>query len=205
MPSSFDALVVLGDSVPAGNYTDAAGWPARLADRGGALVDAPVSRVGDTGTTLATLAETADSHLADAVADAVADAPTADPRVCVVVHAGHNDAQLSGGEPRVPEGEFRHAATELDRTLAAHDAVAWHGFLGLVPLLSVPGGVGFDDAQPDRSLVYDDALAAAVGSHRAVARPVTAWRDRTADGVHPNERGHDHLAAVVADWVAGSA
>ena len=201
MSSPFDALVVLGDSVQAGNYTDATGWPARLADRCEPLADAPLSRVGETATTLAELAETADDHLADAVADA----PTADSRLCVVVHAGHNDAQLSGDDPRVPEGEFRHAATELDRTLAAHDAVGWHGFLGLVPLVSVPGGVGFDDAQPDRSLVYDDALAAAVGNHRAVARPVEAWRDRTADGVHPNERGHDHLAAVVADWVAGSA
>lgn len=197
MSSSFDALAVFGDSVAAGSYTDATGWPERLSECD-ALTDASLHRFGSTETTLAEHAET----VAERLTETVAAVDAADPRLCVVVHAGHNDTQLSDGEPRVSEGEFRHAAAELDRTLATHDTVAWHGFLGLVPLLSVSGGVGFDDAQPERSLLYDDAIQAMVGDHRAVARPIEAWHDRTTDGVHPNEAGHEHLAAVVTDWLA---
>ncbi|MEZ3143095.1 SGNH/GDSL hydrolase family protein [Halobaculum sp. MBLA0143] len=200
MSSSFDALAVLGDSVAAGSYTDATGWPSRLSECD-ALSGTSVHRFGSTATTLAEHAETVEEHLAETVAAV----DTAEPRLCVVVHAGHNDAQLSDGAPRVSEGEFRHAAAELDRTLANHDAVGWHGFLGVVPLLSVTGGVGFDDAQPGRSLLYDDAIHATVADHRAVARPVEAWHDRTTDGVHPNEAGHEHLAAVVTEWVDDAA
>jgi lysophospholipase L1-like esterase len=119
----------------------------------------------------------------------------------VLVHAGHNDAQLSGGEPRVPIDRLRAAAARLDGTLADHDAVDRHAFVGLVPLLP-DRGVPFDDAQPDRSLDYDDALAETVATHLTVARPVGEWDERTADGVHPNEAGHAYVAARVAAWLA---
>ena len=237
-----DALVVLGDSVPAGNATDAAPWPDRLTEADDAVdeagdalteagdalteagdaltesddtladtdsslteTDSPLAGLpavvrGDTGTTLASLADDTEAHLDAALEElsTLAALSTADPRVVVLVHAGHNDAQLSGGEPRVPETAFRHAATLLDRALADHPAVARHGFVGLVPLL--PGHrVPFADAQPARSLTYDDALADSVATHYPVARPVGDWHDRTADGVHPEAAGHAAVARTVAE------
>lgn len=230
-----DALVVLGDSVPAGNVTDAAPWPDRLTEAGDAVAephdavdepddapdgpddefdepgssltetDSPLTGLpavvrGDTGTTLASLADDAEAHLDAALEElsTLAVLSTADPRVVVLVHAGHNDAQLSGGEPRVSETAFRHAATLLDRALADHPAVARHGFVGLVPLLP-DHQVPFADAQPARSLTYDDALADSVATHYPVARPVGDWHDRTADGVHPEGAGHAVVARTVAE------
>ena len=211
MTDDSDALVVLGDSVPTGNATDATAWPDRLVEAGETtdetgettdetggtdhrLAGVPVVVRGDTGTTLASLADDAAAHLDAALAELAA----TDPRVVVLVHTGHNDAQLSGGAPRVPETEFRHAATVLDRALADHPAVARHGFVGLVPLLP-DHGVPFADAQPTRSLTYDDALADSVTTHIPVARPVGDWHDQTADGVHPDGTGHAAVARAVGD------
>ena|GEM_PF-2121798 len=201
MTEDSDALVVLGDSVPAGNATDAAPWPDSVVETDGPLAatdsplaGAPVVVRGDTGTTLASLADDADAHLDAALAELRA----ADPSLAVLVHAGHNDAQLSGGDPRVSETEFRHAATLLDRALADHPAVVRHGFVGLVPLLP-DHRVPFADAQPARSLTYDDALADSVATHVPVARPVGDWHDRTVDGVHPDGEGHAVVAAAVGD------
>lgn len=223
-----DALVVLGDSVPAGNATDAALWPDRLTEADDAVDEAgdaltetgdtlaepdssltetdspltglPVVVRGDTGTTLASLADDAETHLDAALEElsTLAALSTTTPRVVVLVHAGHNDAQLSGGESRVSETAFRHAATLLDRALADHPAVARHGFVGLVPLLP-DHQVPFADAQPARSLTYDDALADSVATHYPVARPVGDWHDRTADGVHPEAAGHAAVARTVAE------
>jgi lysophospholipase L1-like esterase len=121
----------------------------------------------------------------------------------VLVHAGHNDAQLSGGDPRVTKGLFRDAAADIDRALASRPAVDRHAFVGLVPLLRVdrPGAVPFGETQPDRSLAYDDILAETVTDHVPVARPVDDWVDRTEDGVHPNETGHAFVAERVAGWL----
>ncbi len=177
-----DCLVV-GDSVPPGERTEAPAWPRRLP----ALVDGieAVAVEGGMGTALVDLVDRAETWLDEH-----------DPAV-VLVHAGHNDAQYGGGEPRVTLDEFRAAATDLDAALAGRPGVARHAFVGLVPLL--PGvGVPFDERQPGRSLTYDDALADAVGEHVPVARPVEAWRDRTEDGVHPNDAGHAFVAERVA-------
>jgi lysophospholipase L1-like esterase len=131
-------------------------------------------------------------------------APTPDETV-VLIHAGHNDAQLRGGAPRVPESRFRDAAAALDRRRGDRVDVDRHAFVGLVPLhrLDAPGSVPFDGSQPGRSLAYDDALAASVTTHLPVARPVDDWRDRTTDGVHPNEAGHAFVAGRVAGWLEG--
>ncbi len=182
-------LSVLGDSVPNGYGADAPAWPRRVPDLIGAS-DATVARHGDVGTTLASLA--------DAAPEAVADADGAP--LVVLVHAGHNDAQLSGGDPRVTVERFRTAAASLDRALAAADAVDRHAFVGLVPLLDV-GAVPLSDAQPDRALRYDAALAGAVDTHLPVAEPVDDWDERTVDGVHPDAAGHEYLARRVADWL----
>lgn len=185
-------LSVLGDSVPNGYGADAAAWPRRVAD----LLDsdATVSCHGDVGTTLADLSTAAP----EVPADHDGDRPT------VLVHAGHNDAQLSGGEPRVPVERFRAAAAALDRALAGADAVERHAFVGLVPPLDV-GAVRFADDQPDRALRYDAALAEAVDVHLPVAEPVADWRERTVDGVHPDAAGHAYVARRVADWLDGPA
>lgn len=179
------AITVLGDSVPRGHRTDATAWPRRLADA--ADGDATVAVRGHVGTSLAALADDPPTAAGD----------NADRRL-VLVHAGHNDAQLSDGDPRVPLARFRAAATSLDRTLAAADGVDRHAFVGLIPLLDV-GAVPFADVQPDRALRYDAALSDAVDTHLPVAEPVGAWRERTVDGVHPDGDGHAHLARRVAD------
>ncbi|QPV64678.1 SGNH/GDSL hydrolase family protein [Halosimplex litoreum] len=196
-------VLVLGDSVPAGERTDATAWPHRLPDLVERAADARVAVRGGMATTLADLAVEATTAVDDAVGEGCPETGPAGETV-VLVHAGHNDAQLSGGEPRVETERFRAAAARLDRTLADHAAVDRHAFVGLVPLLP-DRGVPFADAQPDRSLDYDDALAECVGTHIPVARPVTDWGARTADGVHPNEAGHGHVAARVAVWLAGEA
>lgn len=121
--------------------------------------------------------------------------------VTVLVHAGHNDAQVSGGDPRVSIDAFRAAAARLDDALRADDRVAKHAFVGLLPLLDVDGGVGFSAAQPDRSLAFDDTLAATVDTHVPVAEPAESWRDHTLDGVHPAPAGHETVASAAVDWV----
>ncbi|MEZ3117769.1 SGNH/GDSL hydrolase family protein [Halobaculum sp. MBLA0147] len=194
-------VLVVGDSVPAGDRTDADAWPGRLPDLVPSLADATVRTRGGMGTTLPVVAASLAEWL-DAVAPG--ERPeTSEGSVVVLVHAGHNDAQLSGGEPRVAEATFRDAAVEVDRTLSTHPAVHTRAFVGLVPLLQLdePGTVPFADAQPDRSLQYDETLAETVDDHVPVARPVDDWRDRTADGVHPDETGHAFLAERVASWV----
>jgi len=194
-------VLVLGDSVSAGERTDATAWPERLPTLVDGLDDARVAVRGDTGTALADLTAEAASHV-DELAEERGDefAEEREGRPVVLVHAGHNDAQLSGGDPRVTEARFRAAAAEVDATLAFHPAVDRHAFVGLVPLLP-DRGVPFADVQPERSLAYDDALAETVETHLPVARPVGDWRDRTADGVHPNEAGHAFVARRVAEWV----
>jgi len=196
-------VLVLGDSVPAGERTDATAWPRRLPDLVEGVADARIVVRGGMATTLADLAVGATTAVDDVVGEG---GPETDPagETVVLVHAGHNDAQLSGGEPRVETERFRAAAARLDRTLADHAAVDRHAFVGLVPLLP-DRAVPFADAQPDRSLGYDDALGERVGTHLPVTRPVTDWDARTADGVHPNEAGHAHVAARVAAWLAGEA
>jgi lysophospholipase L1-like esterase len=143
--------------------------------------------------------------LADEAAAAIAAIEDADELV-VLVHAGHNDAQSSGDEPRVPEVEFVAAATGLDGLLSEHRQISRHAFVGLVPLLSLedPGSVPFSDDQPGRSLQYDRALSGAVETHLELARPVADWRDRTTDGVHPNGAGHAAIADRVATWLGGA-
>jgi len=186
-------LLVLGDSVPHGNRTEATAWPRRLPSLVERVDGDRVTVRGGTGTTLAALAAEADQRI-----ESVAESE----RIVALVHAGHNDAQLSGGDPRVSLEEFRTAAARLDERLAADPAVDRHAFVGLVPLL--PGhDVPFADAHPERSLAYDDALEETVDTHLGVARPVTAWADRTADGVHPDGDGHAAVARRVAAWLAG--
>jgi len=185
-----EAVLVLGDSVPDGAVTSARAWPRRVADRTGA--DPHIH--GSMGTTMA--------ELADETAATVREALPEDGEAVALVHAGHNDAQLSGGEPRVTEAAFRAAARTVGGRLADAAAVDRHAFLGLVPLLSLEsGGVSFSEAQPGRALAYDRALGDAVATHLPVAEPVEAWRERTADGVHPNEAGHAALADRVTAWL----
>ena len=188
-------IVVLGDSVPAGERTEATRWPDRLPDLVEELADATVDVRGGMGTALADLAAEVDAIPAD---------PDDAESLLVLVHAGHNDAQLRGGEPRVAEAAFREAAATLDGALAAHPAVARHAFVGLVPLLprDEPGSVPFGDEQPARALAYDDALGETVATHLPVARPVADWDERTADGVHPNGTGHAAVAERVAAWLS---
>jgi len=192
-------LLVLGDSVPNGERTDATAWPHRLPDLVDGLADATVAQYGSMGTELAGLTADVDDALV------TIDDPADD--LLVVVHAGHNDAQLSGGEPRVDLETFATAASALDDALAADSTVDGYAFVGIVPLLRLddPDSVPFADCQPDRSLRYDDALADAVGTHIPVARPVEAWHSRTVDGVHPNEAGHEAIAQRVAAWLENTA
>jgi lysophospholipase L1-like esterase len=194
-------LWVLGDSVPHGERTSAAAWPDRLDG-----VTA-VERSAETGVSLASLSErvvNGDDSLDGGGRDRGERERRVDETV-VLVHAGHNDAQLSGGEPRVSKTAFRDAAADLDAFLASHERVDRHAFVGLVPLLRLDGGRGvpFDERQPERSLAYDDALADAVETHLAVARPVDEWFGRTADGVHPNDAGHAYVAEPVTAWLTG--
>lgn len=186
------SLCVLGDSVPHGERASAAGWPHRV---GGV---ATVEVHGGVGVSLANLA----SDVTRGELGVDAETGSENEHV-VVVHAGHNDAQLSGGESRVTESAFGDAATRLDAFLDAHRGVDRHAFVGLVPLLRLdrPGSVPFDDSQPNRSLAYDDVLAEAVHTHLSIARPVEAWTRRTADGVHPNDAGHAFIAERVDAWV----
>ena len=184
-----EQYLVLGDSVPTGGGTATTPWPGRVATQTGATV----SSHGQMGSTVPELA---------AAAPDVVDKHDGDELV-VLVHAGHNDAQRSRGDPRVTLDRFRAAAASLDETLADHPAVAVHGFVGLVPLLDIDDadGVPFSDDQPDRSLAYDDALADTVTDHVTIARPVEAWRSRTADGVHPTDEGHAFVAERVRAWL----
>jgi lysophospholipase L1-like esterase len=70
---------------------------------------------------------------------------------------------------------------------------------------SVPGGERTDaTAWPERLPTLVGGLGDARGGGRdalPVARPVAEWRDRTADGVHPNETGHAFVARRVAEWI----
>lgn len=177
-----DSLLVLGDSVPLGRSTDARAWPARLPDRVDGLAPDAVETRGATARTLASLAEEADGVDADVV----------------LVHAGHNDAQLSGGDPRVAHDEFRRRAADLDAALST--AAERHAFVAVVPLVDV-GAVPFADDQPARSLAYDETLAAAVDDHVALPRSPERWRELTVDGVHPAGGGHAVVADRVAAWL----
>ena len=192
MTAAPEAVLVLGDSVPDGAVTSARAWPRRVADRTGA--DLHVH--GSMGTTMV--------DLADGTAAALREVLSENGKAVALVHAGHNDAQLSGGDPRVTKAAFRAAARTVDERLADAAAVDRHAFLGLVPLLSLAlDGVDFSEAQPDRALAYDRALGETVATHLPVAEPVEAWRDRTVDGVHPNEAGHAALADRVTAWLEG--
>ena len=192
MTAAPEAVLVLGDSVPDGAVTSARAWPRRVADRMGA--DLHVH--GSMGTTMV--------DLADGTAAALREALPEDGEAVALVHAGHNDAQLSGGDPRVTDAAFRAAARTVEERLADAAAVDRHAFLGLVPLLSLASdGVSFSEAQPERALTYDRALGETVATHLPVAEPVETWRGRTADGVHPNEAGHAALAERVVAWLEG--
>ena len=200
MTAAPDAVLVLGDSVPNGAVTSARAWPRKVADRTGA--DLHVH--GSMGTTMVDLADETAAALREALPGEDREGtPGGSGRGTVaLVHAGHNDAQLSGGDPRVTEAAFRAAARTVEERLADAAAVDRHAFLGLVPLLSLAsGGVGFSDAQPDRALAYDRTLGDAVATHLPVAEPVETWRDRTVDGVHPSEAGHAALAERVTAWL----
>jgi lysophospholipase L1-like esterase len=226
-------LHVVGDSVPAGYGLDNPGdtaWPARLVEFVPELTAADLTVDASTGRTLR---ECADRLTADALAeqfdsgddgaDTGADAAGTGRRV-VLVHAGHNDAQLSGGEPRVSEADFRETAAELDARLADSDRVDRHAVVGMVPLLPLdrPGTIPVGDEHPARALAYDDLLAETVGAHLRVVsddeadagrgdRPgdgtgsltstLADWREWTADGVHPGPAGHEFLARTVAEWL----
>ncbi|PSQ45308.1 hypothetical protein BRD17_01805 [Halobacteriales archaeon SW_7_68_16] len=182
-------VLVIGDSVPAGERTTATRWPDRLPDLvAGPSVGNVTVRAG-MGETLASIGERAAAGTLAADAD------------IVLLHAGHNDAQTSDERPRVPIDEFRAAARAVDRTLDT--AADRHAFVGLVPLLALdrPGSVPFGDDQPERSLRYDDVLGETVGTHVPVDRPVDDWPTRTEDGVHPNDAGHGYVAGRVATWI----
>lgn len=197
------SVLVFGDSVAAGYGTDdSPAWPHRLPDTLGEPLSVTVR--GGVGTKLTEhAAGTGDGGDLDGALAAAA-AAGGSGGVTVLVHAGHNDAQVGGdGDPRVSTDAFRTAAARLDDALRADDRVARHAFVGLLPLLEIEGGVGFGAAQPDRGLAFDDALAATVDTHLPVAEPVEAWRDRTLDGVHPAPAGHEAVASAVADWLAG--
>jgi lysophospholipase L1-like esterase len=164
-------LHVVGDSLSAGYGLDdptGSAWPARLPEHASGLAREDVTVDASTGRTLRdcadrlgtdALAERFESGDADAAADRV-----------VLVQAGHNDAQLSGGDPRVTETDFRETAAALDARLAGAAAIDRHAFLGMVPLLPLdrPGTIPFGDEQPDRGLAYDDLLAGTVGVHLRV-------------------------------------
>lgn len=158
---------VLGDSVPHGERTSATGWPHRVDGVSTVAVH------GGRGVSLASLASDVTSGEL-----AIATKNGRESDHVGVVHAGHNDAQLSGGEPRVTEPEFVEAA-RLDAFLDSHQGVDRHAFVGLVPLLRLdrPESVPFDESQSARSLAYDEALAEvaeAVDTHLTEARPVEA-------------------------------
>lgn len=184
-------LLVVGDSVPLGERSDTEAWPERLPALVESLAADDVTVRAEMGAALASLAD----H------EFTVDGPTV-----VLVHAGHNDAQLSGGDPRVTAATFREVAADLDRRLGDAPDVTRHAFVGLVPLLPLDreDAVPFSAEQPDRSLRYDDLLAERVATHLPVARPVDDWHDRTADGVHPNGAGHAFLADRVAQWLQAS-
>lgn len=205
-------LHVVGDSVPAGYGLDdptGTAWPARLSEYVAALAPGRVTVDASTGRTLGDCAE---RLTADALAGQF---ESADDDDCVVlVHAGHNDAQLSGGEPRVPEADFRETATALDARLAESGVVDRHAFVGMVPLLPLdrPGTIPVGDEHPARALAYDDLLAETVDTHLRVVSDGEAgangtpstlddWREWTADGVHPGPVGHEFLAREVARWL----
>lgn len=107
--------------------------------------------------------------------------------VVALVQAGHDDAQLSGGAPRVPLSAFAEAATRLDERLTDADGLLVGAVVGLVPLLpdhSVP----FSGDQPGRGLEYDRALADVVTNHIRVVgdsgpTELDDWPRLTADGV----------------------
>ena len=202
MTAAPGAVLVLGDSVPNGAVTSATAWPRTVADRTGA--DLHIH--GSMGTTMVDLADGTAAALREALPGEDREGtPGGSGRGTVaLVHAGHNDAQLSGGDPRVTEAAFRAAARTVDERLADAAAVDRHAFVGLVPLLSLAsGGVGFSEAQPDRALAYDRTLGDTVATHLSVAEPVEAWQDRTVDGVHPSEAGHATLADRVTAWLEG--
>jgi lysophospholipase L1-like esterase len=211
-------LFVVGDSVPRGYGTDAPAWPDRLPGSVGSLATADVTVDAATGRSLADCAaRLAGRDLFDgardeeASGDGTPDDPDDTDRV-VLVQAGHNDAQLRDGEPRVPEVEFVETATRLDADLAARPDVNRHAFVGLLPLLPLdrPGSVPFGDEQPERGRAYDHALAEAVATHLPVVSEsdeagregsLDDWTRWTDDGVHPGEAGHAFVASVVAAWL----
>jgi lysophospholipase L1-like esterase len=211
-------LFVVGDSVPHGYGTDAPAWPKRLPESVDSLAPDDVTVDAATGRSLADCAARlagrdlfAGEHGGDAEAsgDGTSDGPDDHDRV-VLVHAGHNDAQLSDGEPRVPEVEFVETATRLDADLAARADVDRHAFIGLLPLLRLdrPGSVPFGDEQPDRGRAYDRALAEAVATHLPVVSDeggregsLDDWARWTTDGVHSDDGGHAFVASVVAAWL----
>ena len=173
MTAAPEAVLVLGDSVPDGAVTSATAWPRRVADRAGAALRTR----GSMGTTMVDLADGTAAALRETLpGEDRKGTPGGSGRGTVaLVHAGHNDAQLSGGDPRVTEAAFRAAARTVDEQLADAAAVDRHAFLGLVPLLSLAsGGVSFSEAQPDRALAYDRTLGDAVATHLPVAEPVEA-------------------------------
>jgi lysophospholipase L1-like esterase len=221
-------LHVVGDSVPAGYGLDAptdAAWPARLPEHVAALAPERVTVDAGTGRTLRDCADRLTAGALGAQFDPGGDAAETGDHV-VLVHAGHNDAQLSGGDPRVSEAEFSGTATELDARLAGTDCVDRHAFVGMVPLLPLdrPGTVPVGDEHPARALAYDDLLAETVGTHLRVvsggeadagrddrpggktgvpASTLDDWHEWTADGVHPGPTGHQFLARQVAGWLVG--
>lgn len=192
-------LLVAGDSVADGARCEAPAWPARVGDRHDLAVRVEASMSWELATAGDhALAAIDESDAADG-SDAADESNAPDESVTLLVQAGHNDCQLSGGEPRVSLDAFAATASELDERLAAHDRVARHAFVGLVPM-GLREGVPFGGAQPARSHEYDDRLAATVSTHLSI-REATDWADATVDGVHPNDRGHAVIADRVSRWL----
>jgi lysophospholipase L1-like esterase len=205
-------VLVLGDSVPAGHATDAAPWPRRLPDHVDALSAGDVTVDAEMGRSLVDCAGRATAAV-EADADALA----------VLVHAGHNDAQLGTDGPRTIEEAFAGAARAVDGRLRRDGRVDAAAFVGLVPAIPDVGVPLDGSAQPARSLAYDRLLAGAVDEHRPVVAPgadgpvpggeksvaegegsaptVEEWHDLTADGVHPSAAGHERVATRVAAWL----
>ena len=187
-----ERLLVAGDSVPEGARTDGAAWPARLGDR--------FASVAVTASMGWELAETGDQALA-ALDASESDVPSGVHGTTVSVQAGHNDCQLSNGEPRVPLDAFAATAREIDARLADDERVARHAFVGLLPM-GLREGVSFAGDQPARSERYDDRLAAAVETHLSI-RDAADWARATVDGVHPTDDGHAAIADRVRAWLDG--
>ena len=107
MTAAPEAVLVLGDSVPGGAVTSATAWPRRVAGRAGAALHTR----GSMGTTMVDLADGTAAALREALPgeDREGTPGGSGGGAVALVHAGHNDAQLRSGDPRVTEAAWASA------------------------------------------------------------------------------------------------